>query len=220
APRDFVKWFMNHYRHDNRLLAIEVMNEPSEPNGPNSKPTMPFAKAMFKTAKSLQGSVALTIGSDSIEHAEEFIPLGLDVIEFHDNFPRTPELFESAITNAIAVGKKNNLPVWLTEWQRLRPGGSGWGKQALPKEETLPNYASLASIVQKYPIGNFFWSLMIKRAYLRPQREKGTVNGLFWPDGAVWSLRDARAIANDPSLNLPEKPELPPGYLDYMRKAD
>ena len=211
-PRGFVKWFMTNYRNDNRLLAIEVMNEPDE-NAGRTQPTMPFAKSMFETAKTMQGRVALTVGSDRIERAEEFIPLGLDVLEFHANFPQTQRQFEAAIQHALAVGRKNHLPVWLTEWQRLRPTGSGWGKQKVPLDETLPDYASLAPIVRQYPIGSFFWSLMIKRAYLPPQRDKGTINGLFWPDGSVWSLRDARALANDPSLKLPERNTLPPGFL-------
>ncbi len=216
-PRAFVEWFMNHYRNDRRLLAIEVMNEPL-PAGRNRAATMPFAKSMFKTAKLMEGSVPLTIGSDSIQHAEQFIPLGLDAIEFHVNFPRTRAYFEQAIQHAMAVGRKCNLPVWLTEWQRLRPSGAGWGNEKLPLDETRPDYASLAPLVHKYPIGNFFWSLMVKRAYLPPQRYKGTINGLFWPDGSVWSLDDARAIAKDPSLELPESKALPPGFLDYLRR--
>jgi Cellulase (glycosyl hydrolase family 5) len=208
-PRSFLKWFMEHYRNDNRLLAIEVMNEP---NGVE----VPFAKSMFKTAKSMQGTVPLTIGSDSVEHALQYIPLGLDVIEFHYNFPTSRDKFEAAITNALAVSHKYNLPVWLTEWQRLRPGGNGWGKKKISETETTPDYASLAPIVHQYPIGNFFWSLMVKYAYLPSQRHQGTINGLFWPDGSVWSLADARAIAEDPSLNLPQKQTLPPGYLDYL----
>lgn len=218
-PRDFVKWFMENYRNDTRLLAIEVMNEPEANHGGN-KPTMPFAKSMFETAKSLQGTVALTVGTVTVEQAEEFIPMGLDVIEFHDNFPRTSEQFEAAIKHALAMSRENNLPVWLTEWQRLRPSGSGWGNEKLPKAETLPDYASLAPMVHKYPIGNFFWSLMIKRAYLPPQRNKGTINGLFWPDGSVWSLPDACAIANDPSLKLTEKKTIPTGFLDYLGRSD
>lgn len=201
-PREYLKWFMQNYGNDRRLLAIEVMNEPD-----NS--TVPFAKSMFQTAKSMEGSVPLTIGSDSVEHALDYIPLGLDIIEFHVNFPPTREDFESEITNAIAVGKQNHLPVWLTEWQRLRPGGSGWGKTKISRAETSPDYASLAPIVHQYNIGNFFWSLMIKRAYLPPQRLQGTINGLFWTDGSVWSWRDACAIASDPSLKMPERKNFP-----------
>lgn len=147
----------------------------------------------------------------------QYIPLGLNIIEFHHNFPPNVANFQKAIEDALALGKKYHLPVWLTEWQRLRPSGTGWGNEPLPREETYPDYASLAASVQKYPVGNFFWSLMVKRAHLPPQREKGTINGLFWPDGSVWSLADARAIAKDPALNLVEKKSLPPGYLDYLQ---
>ena len=217
-PRKFVRWFLNNYGNDNRLLAIEVMNEPEQRVG-NNKPTMPFAKSMFETAHSLRGTVPLTVGTVSAQQAEQFIPLGLDVIEFHINYPRDLRKFEESLQRAVAVGRKHGLPVWLTEWQRLRPSGSGWGKERLPQAETVPDYASLATVVQKYPIGNFFWSLMIKRAYLPPQRNKGTINGLFWPDGTVWSLADARAIAMDPSLALKEHKTLPPGFLDYLRES-
>jgi hypothetical protein len=61
---------------------------------------------------------------------------------------------------------------------------------------------------------------MVKKAYLPPQRAKGTVNGLFWPDGSVWSLEDARAIAKNPELKLVEKKSLPPGFLDYLRSKN
>jgi len=58
---------------------------------------------------------------------------------------------------------------------------------------------------------------MVKKAYLPPQREKGTINGLFWPDGSVWSLKDARAIANDPKLELVEKQALPLDFLITLK---
>jgi len=60
---------------------------------------------------------------------------------------------------------------------------------------------------------------MVKRAYLPTQRLNGTINGLFWPDGSVWSLADAHAIAKDPTLQLTEKSALPPGYLDYLNES-
>ena len=215
-PRSFVKWFMEHYRNDKRLLAIELMNEPSA--GKKKTGTLPFAKSMFDTAKSLRGVVPLTVGTARVETAEECIPLGLDIIQIHDNFPKSAKALEERITEALPVGRKNNLPVWLTEWQRVRPSGSGWNKQKLASKEKGIDYASLASTVQKYPIGNFFWSLMVKKAYLPPQRLNGTVNGLFWPDGSVWSLPDARAIAQDPKLELREK-DLPRGFLAYLKKS-
>ena len=219
-PRLFVKWFLESYRDDQRLLAIEVMNEPQFA-ADDEPPSVPFAKSMFVTAKAMQGTVPLTIGIDDHEElADEFVPLGLDVIQFHDNFPASGDALEKHIRAALALGAKHNLPVWLGEWQRARPSGSGWGNEKLTVEEKRPNYASLASAVQKYPVGSFFWSLMIKRAYLPPQREKGTINGLFWPDGSVWSLADARAIARDPKLNLIENKSIPAGFLDYLKGKD
>ena len=209
GPRRFVQWFMRRYGDDNRLLAIEVMNEPSEA-GKNAA-TVPFAKAMFAAAKSLQGTVPLTVGTNLIEIAADFVPLGLDVIQFHDNYPTSAEEMRGRIEQAMAYGKSVGLPVWLTEWQRVRPGGSGWGQEKVASSDTGIDYASLAAIVRDYPVGNFFWSLMVKRAYLKVQRLKGTANGLFWPDGAVASLRDARAIADDPTLKLEERP-IPAGF--------
>ena len=135
-PRKFVQWFMKRYGNDDRLLAIEVMNEPNR--GRNGRPgTVPFAKSMFETAKSLQGTVPLTVGSARVSVAQEFIPLGLDVINFHDNFPASAQVLVGAIKDALEVGHKTGLPVWLTEWQRVRAGGSGWNGQ-----DSLRNNAS------------------------------------------------------------------------------
>jgi hypothetical protein len=209
APRGFVVWFMNRYRNDDRVLAVEVMNEPRVGKGVTG--TVPFAKSMFTTAKSLQGTVPLTLGSARIEEAEEFIPLGLDVIEFHDDFPPSIQAFEDSAKNAVALGQKASLPVWLTEWQRVRVSGSGFSGPKIAADERMTDYASMASTVHSFPMGSFFWSLMVKRAYLKGQRANGTVNGLFWPDGAVTSLKDAQAIAEDPHLHLREKP-IPAGF--------
>jgi hypothetical protein len=41
---------------------------------------------------------------------------------------------------------------------------------------------------------------------LKGQRANGTANGLFWPDGAVTSLKDAQAIAEYPHLQLRQRP--------------
>ena len=205
APRKFVEWFMKRYGNDDRVLAIEVMNEPNVGKGGKAG-TVPFAQSMFSTAKSLQGTVPLTLGSARIEVAKEFIPLGLDIIQYHMNFPRTTTELVDMTKSALALGQETGLPVWLTEWQRLRTSGSGFGKEKISVDERGTDYASLASTVREYPVGSFFWCLMVKRAYLRGQRLNGTVNGLFWPDGSVTSLKDARAIANDPKLQLKEKP--------------
>jgi len=50
---------------------------------------------------------------------------------------------------------------------------------------------------------------MLKPAYLVPQRNIGTINGLFHEDGAVYSLEDARAVSQNPALKIEEKKELP-----------
>jgi Cellulase (glycosyl hydrolase family 5) len=205
APRGFVRWFMKRYGSNDRVLAIEVMNEPNV--GKNGAPgTVPFAQSMFSTAKSLQGTVPLTLGSDRIEVAQLFIPLGLDIIQYHVNFPRDTEELVTMTKSALALGEKTGLPVWLTEWQRLRTSASGFGAEKISAAERTSDYASMAATIREYPVGSFFWCLMAKRAYLKGQRLNGTVNGLFWPDGSVTSLKDARAIANDPKLQLKETP--------------
>jgi hypothetical protein len=204
-PRRFVEWFMKRYSNDDRLLAIEVMNEPGD-GKKGQQGTVPFAQSMLRTAKSLQGSVPLTIGSAKLRVAKQFIPLGLDIINIHDNFPVNTQALEAEIKEAMEAGQKADIPVWLTEWQRVRAGGSGWGAQGVASAERMTDYASLAPTVYSYPVGNFFWSLMVKRAYLPSQRMYGTVNGLFWPDGSVSSLKDSRAIAQNPKLQFRERP--------------
>lgn len=203
-PRKFLVWFMEHYRNDGRLVAIEVMNEPSNSTA-KRKGTVPFAESMFKTAKSMQGTVPLTVGSANLKVAKEFIPFGLNIIEIHENFPRSTQAFSRAVDKALVVGKKAGIPVWVTEWQRVRKGGSGWNGAAIPASAKMPDYTSLAATVHRYKIGNFFWSLMVKPAYLRVQRDNGTMSGIFWPNGSVESEKDARAIAQDPTLHLPVK---------------
>ena len=210
APRQYLQWFMKRYGSDDRLLAIEVMNEPGVGKNGNVG-TVPFAQSMLSTAKSMQGTVPLTIGSARIENAALFLPMGLDIVEFHDNFPKDTAELVGRIKEAMAFGQKNGLPVWFTEWQRLRAGGQGFGKKKISPAERETDYASMADTIRQYPIASFFWCLMVKRAYLKGQRLNGTVNGLFWPDGSVTSVKDARAIANDPKLQFKEKP-FPPDF--------
>lgn len=202
APRTFITWFVNRYRDNDSLLAIEVMNEPNASRNGKAG-SVPFAQSMLKTAKALQGSVPLTMGSARIGQYQQFPEL--DVLEFHQNFPQDIARMKHDIEEAMAIGKQIGKPVWLTEWQRIRPSGSGFGKEAITPAERGIDYSSLASTVNGYPVATFFWSLMVKRAYLPSQRAKGTVNGLFWPDGSVLSAADARAIAGDPELHFKER---------------
>ncbi|MDD3904467.1 MAG: hypothetical protein PHO09_12380, partial [Sphaerochaeta sp.] len=57
--------------------------------------------------------------------------------------------------------------------------------------------------------GNFIWNLMLRPSYLKEPRAVGTFNGIFHEDGSVYSLEDARAVANDPTLALVENHRLP-----------
>jgi hypothetical protein len=199
---EYVKWFMDNYKNDKRLLAIEVMNEPS-------KEMVVFAQAMLKVAVANKGSRPLTIGTAGPGGTEKFIDIGVDIIQFHNNFPTSRKEAKANIDDAVAAGKKYGLPVWMAEWQRIRPSGAGFKQkdEGVPEEDRYSNYKSMADLAHQYEIGTFFWSLMVKPAYLAGQRANGTVNGLFWEDGSVWSLEDARAIANDPTLQLEERQE-------------
>lgn len=213
-PRAFVKWFMENYRNDKRILSIEIYNEP------RFKKTMPLAEDLFKLAKGMKGTTPISIGTCTLEEIEHFIKLGnTDMVHVHCNFPKTEEEITEKIEGAMALAKKYNIDhVCLGEWQRLRPGGSGWGKE-IAKDELYTNLSSLAPLVQKYEMSTFFWSLMVKPAYLTPQRVKGTVNGLFFEDGSVFSLEDARNIAGDPNLDLKERKDFPKWMIYPVDKA-
>jgi len=200
GPREYVDWFMDLFRNDQRLLAIEVQNEP------HTVAREVFARAMVVQAAKRKGSVPLTLGGTKLRQSLLFIDAGLDVLESHENFPPSAEFVRKFIANEIVNPEKVlQKPVWLTEWQRIRPSGTGWGIKPLRGKEWEPDYASLAPIVRSYAIGNFFWSLMLKPAWLLAQRKKGTLSGVFHEDGAVWSLADARAISGDSRFEATER---------------
>ena len=204
-PEKFVNRMMERFGSDNRLLAIEVMNEPGFANG-----RMAMSRFLFKAAKAKQGSIPLTIGSlRGMENWGNFMDLGIDLFEYHDNFPTHANDFNRELKMAKEVAETLGRPLWITEWQRLRPNGNGWNEQKLPETELGPDFASLADIVRGAGIGNYFWSLMLKPAYLVPQRNIGTFNGLFFEDGAVYSLADARAISANPDFKAEERKQLP-----------
>jgi len=199
---EYVKWFMKHYKNDTRLIAIEIMNEPRGH-------MVGFTRAMLEIAAARRGSVPLTVGTSRAELSDAFLDLGIDIIQFHNNFPTSKEASTAKIETAIEYGKTHGLPVWMAEWQRLRPSGAGFKQgQKMTEEEKYSNYSTMAADIQRYEMGTFFWSLMVKRAYLAGQRANGTVNGLFWEDGSVWSIDDARAISNIADLELTESRDL------------
>jgi len=192
----FVEWFAGRYGDDDRLLAVEVMNEPHW--DPRAKP---FARSMFETLARNRGSVPLTVGSTSMVNNATYLDWGVDALQFHYNFPRSRERYRRFLRRMRTLADRFEGPAWLSEWQRVR--SPPFGPCPPHDDHTYPNYASLAPVVHESGFGNFFWSLMVKPAYLPPMRGNGVLNGLFHEDGAVWSLDDARAIkamSGDPSV--------------------
>lgn len=203
-PEKMVNQVMDIYGDDKRLLAIELVNEPGF-----AEHRIAMTRFLFKSAKARQGTIPLTVGSlRGMQNWGNFMDLGIDILQYHDNYPVHLKGFESELNMATQVAGVLGVPLWVTEWERLRPGGSGWDGKA-SGEELGPDYASLAPVVHQSGIGNCFWSLMLKPAYLAPQRRIGGFNGLFHEDGSVYSLADARAISGNPHFNAAEKKEKP-----------
>ncbi|WP_129116502.1 glycoside hydrolase [Halegenticoccus tardaugens] len=199
GPREYVEWFAERYGDDDRLLAIEIMNEPG-----GWAERLRFARRMLRVADDGRGDVPLTMGCKDLETNLAFEEPRLDAFQFHHNLPPTRERARDAFADARRFGDEHGRPVWLTEWQRTRDE---------PPDVTHPHYASLADVVRESDLdGDFFWSLMLKPAYLPKQRENGRLNGVFHEDGPVWSAADARAIAGDPDLPIRERRD-PPSWL-------
>lgn len=200
----YITWFMNGFGDDGRQLAIEVFNEPQ------GKDRLHFAREMLKTAAEKKQNVPLTIGCIDLEHAVYFLDLGLDVLQHHENFPQTVKELEQRLQQLKETSELLKKPVWLSEWQRIRPTATGFGDKQIGPDEWKPEYKSYAPVLEKYPeIGTFFWSLMVKAAYLPNQRKKATLNGVFHEDGAVWDLADARAVSGNPDFQAAERKEWP-----------
>jgi len=58
---------------------------------------------------------------------------------------------------------------------------------------------------------------MLKPAYLPTQRLNGALNGIFHEDGAVYSIKDARAVAGDDTLEFEERKNMPEWYLEESK---
>lgn len=205
-PLKYVRWFMDRYRDDDRLLAIEVMNEPGWSDAEKA-----FARGMFRKMAKERGAIQLTVGATSLIHSVDYLEWGADVLQFHYNYPRSEEAFRRIAEDAVSHAERLDLPVWLTEWQRIRTSGGGFSGN-IKGGEWRPKYRTMIPTIRELGVGNFFWSLMVKPAFTLDQREMGTVNGLFHEDGAVWSLEDARAIksmSGNPDFEGRERPERP-----------
>ncbi len=207
----FMDAFFARYKDDKRLLAIEVMNEPNFRSG-----NVPFAQHAVERARSYGGSVPLTIGCITLHHNLYFKGM-LDIYQFHDNFPSSLDAFRWELDDARRVQEATGIPCWITEWQMLRVSGPGWDKATIPEEDKAPALHTLAEAVYGSGLGNFFWSLMVKPAYLMAQRPNGTFNGLFQEDGTVYSQADYRAVAHSESAPA-ETPTNAPWYLEDLKK--
>ena len=214
APREYVRWFMERWRDDERLLAVEVMNEPGW-----LETMKRFAAGMFETLAEERGAVPLTVGSTSLANNADYVDWGADVLQFHYNFPSDRDRYHELLSHANRLGRDLDMPVYLSEWQRV--ANFGWGDDSTV-EEWQPKYASLAPVIHEHGTGNFFWSLMVKPAYVRYMRKRGIINGLFHEDGTVWNLEDARAIkamSGDPEVELEQRREWPEWAEKVKRHA-
>jgi hypothetical protein len=188
----FVERVLDRFGDHPALLALEVMNEPG---GWDQREA--FARSMLASAHDHPADVPLTMGCATLSNNDRFAVPGLDVHQFHYNVPPTTESMADRLDLVRAHAAERERPVWLTEWQRTREE---------PPPVLLPNYESLVPLLRDADLaGDFLWSLMLKPAYLPIQRRRGRLNGLFRKDGAVYSLADARAVAGETDLELPER---------------
>lgn len=212
GPRSFVQWFVNRYANHNALLAVEIMNEPGE-----WKPRVNFCRAMLRAARDINPDVPLTMGSKEFKYNRQYTDPELDIYQFHFNLPPHADDMRETLREAKAVADDTKKPIWLTEWQRTREG---------PPNKMLPNYESLANIIRNSDIhGDFFWQLMLKPAYINKPRKQGRLNGLFHPDGTVYSTGDAQALANhddftEERTDWPDWASNLPKRINYRKNAD
>ncbi|QLG63963.1 glycoside hydrolase [Halorarum salinum] len=204
-PREFVRWVMDRHRDDDRLLAIEIMNEPGWTIQKS------FARGMHETLREERGDVPLTVGSTSLANNTDYAEWGVDALQFHYNFPSNAAILNDVLDQATSMQEATSKPVWFAEWQRIRTGRGFHSK--VEGDEWQPDYSSMAPHIHRAGVGNFFWTLMVQPAYTVAQRKQGVLVGLFHEDGAVWDLEDARSIkamSGDPSVDhLEERKEWP-----------
>lgn len=201
-PKEYIDWFMGRYKNDPRLLAIEIINEPG-------KHRRNFAVGMLEHAASQRGAVRLTIGAIAPKSNRYYVDHGMDVMQSHPNFMHSEEGFEKFRTSIEKLVAEYKMEYWATEWQRIRPNGLGWHGDFPKGDEWKPDYRSLAGLFQQHRVNGFFWSLMLHPSFLKVHPTKRWLNGVFHPDGSVYSLADARAIAKDPTLQFNERPDWP-----------
>ncbi|MFC7080528.1 hypothetical protein [Halorussus caseinilyticus] len=220
SPAHFARRWAREYAEDDRLLATEIMNEPGK-----VRPRRDFVIDALRAVRSEAPDATLTMGTKDVRFARFYDDstrldglAGLDAYQFHMNLPRTPDdarryaTEQRALADEIAeeVAERDGparKPLWCTEWQRTLEE---------PPSRFAPNLASLAPTMRRLREegtidGDFFWSLMLRPAYLREPRQKGRVNGLFHEDGAVYSRLDAEIVA-DRQLDLTGRHAFPSSW--------
>ncbi len=189
SPRHFARRWAQEFAEDPRLLATEVMNEPGD-----VRPRQDFVRDMLAEVREHAPDATLTMGCKDFRFNHVYDEDDdLDVHQFHMNLPGDERAATRYLARAREHRELTGKPLWLTEWQRTMEE---------PPVHTLPNYRSLASIVRRAHAdgsidGDFFWSLMLKPAYLKRPRENGRVNGVFHPDGTPFDASDFDALAGN-----------------------
>jgi|GEM_PF-1387502 len=191
-PKEFVKYFIGSFGNDDRLMAIETYNEPWGSR---------YNLAMYLTeyAVSIQGSVPLTIGSAPADPINILysVSSGMDLIQYHDNFPGNTSSFRSNANNRISQGELANLPVYCTEVQWV--GGPG--------NVNYPSYSNLAptcnALMESGKWAPFYWTLMVHPCYLNSYRNVYHMyNGLINEDGTVNNKANAKAVNGDVAVSV------------------
>jgi len=207
------------YAEDDRLLATEIMNEPGD-----VQPRRDFVFDALRTVRDAAPDAVLTMGTKDVQYSLLYDRDGdLDAYQFHMNLPLNPARAEKYIAdqrarvdeaserNGNQSSEQDRKPLWCTEWQRTLEE---------PPSRFAPNLASLAPTMNDLREegtidGDFFWSLMLRPAYLRNPRQKGRVNGLFHADGSVYSNLDAEVVAGR-SLDLPGRHSFPKSWRAHQ----
>lgn len=186
-PKEFVTWFMGLFGNDERLMSIELYNEPWGTN------RAALAKYLCEYAVSIQGSVPLIAGTAPADafNIKDTIRLGMDQLQYHDNFPGSTAGFKSNAQGKIDQARIANLPVYCTEVQWV--GG--------PSGINYPVYSNLAptcnELMETGKWAPFYWTLMVHPCYLNSYRNNFKMyNGLVNENGTVNSLSNAMAWAN------------------------
>ena len=211
----FVDWFMGLYKNDCRLLAIEATNEPKSSNDHR------FGVAVAERMRRFSGSLPITIGSQELVDNLLYTDC-VDIYQTHENFVLSEAQLKTTLSRIRMVQEVSGKPIWIAEWQRFRNTqfNSFSDDAHFTRQDVLPDHAHLAEVLRDTGVGTFLWSLMLKPAYLTVSRRHGTFSGVFHEDGSVYSLADARAIAGDPTLELPENHTLPTQFERVVALCD